>query len=139
MEDNFLQPNDDEVVPVASPEEQMPSLAGYIKSKFEESETGRYTHEQTWLQSYKNFRGIYDSTTQYRDSERSRVFIKITKTKVLAAYGQLVDILFSNKRFPITVDPTPIPEGISEFAHAPTPVDQIADPYGFQGLSLIHI
>ena len=133
MEDNFLQPNDDEVVPVASPEEQMPSLAGYIKSKFEESETGRYTHEQTWLQSYKNFRGIYDSTTQYRDSERSKVFIKITKTKVLAAYGQLVDILFSNKRFPITVDPTPIPEGISEFAHAPTPVDQIVDPYGFQG------
>ena len=56
-------------------------------------------------------------TTQYRDSERSKVFIKITKTKVLAAYGQIVDILFANKKFPIVVESTPVPEGIAEFAH----------------------
>ena len=74
--------------------------------------------------SYKNFKGIYDSTTQYRDSERSKVFIKITKTKVLAAYGQIVDILFANKKFPIVVEPTPMPEGIEEFAHMKTPLDE---------------
>ena len=89
------------------------------------------------MQSYKNFKGIYDSTTQYRDSERSKVFIKITKTKVLAAYGQIVDILFSNKKFPLVVEPTPIPEGIEEFAHMKTPLDQAneqpLDPYGFEG------
>ena len=114
----------------------MPGLAGYIRSKFEDAENGRYVYEQRWLQAYKNFRGIYDSTTTYRDSERSKVFIKITKTKVLAAYGQIVDILFANKKFPIVVESTPVPEGIEEFAHMRTPADDVAntqDPYGFPG------
>ena len=132
-EDNFLQPEDDSSVPVNNPSEQMPGLAGFVKSKFEDSENGRRSYEQRWLQAYKNFRGIYDSTTQYRDSERSKVFIKITKTKVLAAYGQIIDILFANKKFPLVVEPTPIPEGIEEFAHMKTPLDEMSDPYGFEG------
>jgi hypothetical protein len=137
MADNFLEPEEDQAIPVNSPSEQMPGLAGLIRSKFEDAENGRYAHEQRWLQAYKNFRGIYDSTTQYRDSERSKVFIKITKTKVLAAYGQIVDILFANKKFPIVVESTPMPEGIEEFAHMRTPLDeaqpQQLDPYGFPG------
>ena len=54
---------------------------------------------------------------------------------MLAAYGQIVDILFANKKFPLTVESTPIPEGIAEFAHLQTPLDQVApaDPYGFKG------
>jgi hypothetical protein len=134
MADNFLEPADDTAVPLMDPEEQLPGLAAYVKRKFEDSENGRFSYEQRWLQSYKNFRGIYDSTTQYRDSERSKVFIKITKTKVLAAYGQIVDILFANKKFPMVVEPTPVPEGIAEFAHLQTPLDDIIeDPYGFAG------
>ena len=136
MSDNFLEPEDDTAVPLINPMEQMPGLAGYIRAKFEDAENGRYIYEQRWLQAYKNFRGIYDSTTQYRDSERSKVFIKITKTKVLAAYGQIVDILFANKKFPLVVESTPIPEGIAEFAHMRTPLDetpQQTDPYGFPG------
>ena len=136
MADNFLQPEDDEGIPIQSPSEQMPGLAGYVKKKFEDSENGRRSHEQRWLQAFKNFRGIYDSTTQFRDSERSKVFIKITKTKVLAAYGQIIDILFANKKFPIVVEATPMPEGIEEFAHMKTPLDEdagVSDPYGFEG------
>ena len=139
MEDEGLQPESDEIVDVQEPDEFMPGLSGYIKSKFDDSEKGRFSHEQRWLKAYKNFRGTYDSTTQYRDSERSRVFIKITKTKVLAAYGQIVDILFANKKFPIVVEPTPVPEGVAEFAHMKTPVDDIvqqsgiSDPFGFEG------
>ena len=134
MDDNFLEPADDTPVSVATPEEQMPGLAGHVYGLFKSSEDGRYSHDQKWLQAFKNFRGIYDNTTQYRDSEKSQVFIKITKTKVLAAYGQLIDILFSNKKFPINVESTPVPEGIAEFAHMQTPIDQIVpDPYGFAG------
>ena len=134
-EDNFLQPEDDTAVSVVAPEELMPGLAAYVNSKFEDAENGRYAHEQRWLQAYKNFRGIYDSTTQYRDSERSKVFVRITKTKVLAAFGQIIDILFANKKFPLVVESTPIPEGIAEFAHMETPLDQNQpqDPYGFSG------
>ena len=134
-EDNFLQPEDDTQIGVTNPDEFMPGLAGYVKSKFEDAENGRYAHEQRWLQAYKNFRGIYDSTTQYRDSERSKVFVRITKTKVLAAFGQIIDILFTNKKFPLVVESTPVPEGIAEFAHMETPLDQMTqqDPYGFAG------
>jgi hypothetical protein len=133
MSEDFLQPQQEEDVSVVDPKGQMPGLPGYIRGKLEDAEKARYAYEQRWLQAYKNFRGIYDSTTQYRDSERSKVFIKTTKTKVLAAYGQIIDILFANKRFPIVVESTPMPEGIAEFAHMETPLDQIPDPYGFPG------
>ena len=132
-EDNFLQPADDTEISVVNPEEFLPGLAGYVKTKFEDAENGRYAHEQRWLQAYKNFRGVYDSTTQYRDSEKSKVFVRITKTKVLAGFGQIIDILFANKKFPISVESTPKPEGIAEFAHMETPLDQAADPFGFPG------
>ena len=123
-----------DVSPDMSPEDA-PGLVGLIQSRLKEAEDGRQIHEERWLKAYKNFRGIYDSSTQYTSSEKSRVFIKITKTKVLAAYGQIVDILFANKKFPLTVESTPVPEGIAEFAHMETPLDQIAtaDPYGFKG------
>jgi hypothetical protein len=136
MADNFLQPPDDTIAPVEDPQEELKGIVGYVKDKFQSAEDGRYTHEQRWLKAYKNFRGIYDSTTQYRDSERSRVFLRITKTKVLAAFGQITDILFANKKFPIVVESTPVPEGIAEFAHMQTPLDQAEqplDPYGFPG------
>ena len=112
-----------------------PGLVSIIKGKQTEAEDGRRVHEERWLKAYKNFRGIYDSTTQYTSTEKSKVFIKITKTKVLAAYGQIVDILFANKKFPLTIESTPVPEGVAEFAHMETPLDQAMpqDPYGFQG------
>ena len=64
-----------------------------------------------------------------------KVFVRITKTKVLAAFGQIIDILFANKKFPLVVESTPVPEGIAEFAHMKTPLDEATeqDPYGFSG------
>ena len=70
-------------------------VIGLITGRMRAAEDSRQTHETRWLKAYKNFRGVYDSTTQYTSTEKSKVFIKITKTKVLAAYGQIVDILFT--------------------------------------------
>ena len=33
----------------------------------------------------------------FRDSEKSKVFVKVTKTKVLAAFGQIIEVLFSSR------------------------------------------
>jgi len=113
--------------------EDFNSIIGTVKARFSDAETGRRNDETRWLRSYKNYRGIYDSTTQYRDNERSQVFIKITKTKVLAAYGQIIDILFANNKFPISVESTPMPVGIDEFAHlSKVPVAQ-GEQIGFEG------
>ena len=116
------------------PSEEILPIVGHIERKYNESKASRTTHEGRWLRAYKNYRGVYDNTTQFRDSEKSKVFVKITKTKTLAAYGQIVDILFANKKFPITVNSTPVPEGISEFAHQGVPGEEtLQTPYGYNG------
>ena len=60
---------------------------------------------------------MYGPDVQFTESEKSRVFIKVTKTKTLAAYGQIVDVLFANNKFPLSVDPTELPEGVVEDVH----------------------
>ena len=45
------------------------------------------------------------------------LFIKVTKTKTVAAYGQLIDVLFGTGQFPISVKETRLPEGIAKEAH----------------------
>ena len=116
------------------PEEEAPGIVGYISSKYSEAKASRQTHEARWLRAYKNYRGVYDSTTQFRDNEKSKVFVKITKTKTLAAYGQIVDVLFANKKFPITVSSTPVPEGVADVAHLRVPGEEnLESSVGFPG------
>tara|TARA_R110000772_G_scaffold82158_1_gene174388 strand:- start:7314 stop:9500 length:2187 start_codon:yes stop_codon:yes gene_type:complete len=93
------------------------NLAGIIESRYYESEMARDMDENRWITAYHNFRGIYPKNVKFRESEKSRVFIKITKTKVLAAYGQLIDVIFGTGKFPIGVTETIIPEGIEEYVH----------------------
>ena len=112
-------------------------LAGLVKSKFIDSENARKFDEQRWLKAYRNYRGVYGNDMAFTESEKSKVFVKITKTKVLAAYGQMIEVLFSSGKFPVGVEPTPVPEGIAEYAHVSksqeaTP-EQPESPYGFPG------
>ena len=118
--------------------ENVPGLVAHVKKKFTSAEDGKHEDETRWLKAYKNYRGIFDSTTQFRSSEKSKVFVKITKVKVLSAYGQIADILFANSKFPLSVESTPVPEGVAEFAHlqtpqSPPPTPPTPDPYGFEG------
>ena len=92
-------------------------LAGLVKSKFIDAENARQFDEQRWLRAYRNYRGVYGNDMAFTESEKSKVFVKITKTKVLAAYGQLIEVLFSSGKFPVGVEPTPVPENIAEYAH----------------------
>ena len=43
--------------------------------------------------------------------------VKVTKTKVLAAFGQLVDVIFGTGKFPIGISETNMPEGEKENAY----------------------
>tara|TARA_R110002095_G_scaffold208242_1_gene193801 strand:+ start:16 stop:714 length:699 start_codon:yes stop_codon:yes gene_type:complete len=93
------------------------NIFNYVQSKYRKASDARETEENRWLKSYQNYRGIYSSDVQFTSTEKSQVFIKVTKTKVLAAYGQIVEVLFGNHRFPISVDPTTLPEGVEESVH----------------------
>ena len=93
------------------------SIISFVEELFDKSETARYSDEQRWLRSYRNYRGLYSSEVQFTDTEKSRIFVKVTKTKTLAAYGQITDVLFGSSKFPLTVDPTTLPDGVSESVH----------------------
>lgn len=93
------------------------SIIAFIKERFSRSEEGRRSDETRWLRAYRNYRGLYGPDVQFTETEKSRVFIKVTKTKTLAAYGQIVDVLLSNDRFPISIDPSVLPDGVVDSVH----------------------
>jgi len=101
-----------------------------IRGKYRRSKDKRLTDEERWLTAYKNYRGIYDDSTQFTETERSQIFIKVTKTKVLAAYSQVTDVLFAGNKFPIGVEETKIPVGIKDTVHVDAAVpDQLQEMY----------
>jgi hypothetical protein len=129
----------------ATPEAQ--SVISFVEQRYSKAEESRRKDEDRWLRAYRNYRGIYNSDVQFTETEKSRVFIKVTKTKVLAAYGQIVDVLFANNKFPLSVDPSVLPEGVVEAVHfdpkeappnqpqAPTSPTEI--PFGEEGSASI--
>ena len=119
-------------------EANVSGLVDYVYEKYKRAENYRENDEDRWLRAYRNYRGLYGPDVQFTEAEKSRVFVKTTKTKTLAAYSQIVDVLFAGNKFPISVEPTQLPEGVSESVHAdlqPTPPTQpsMESPYGFAG------
>ena len=98
-------------------EDQQNNLVGIVKARYYNAEEKRNLDERRWLRAYENYRGLYNKSVKFRDSEKSRVFVKITKTKVLAAFGQLVDVIFGTGKFPIGIEETKVPEGELDGAH----------------------
>ena len=117
-------------------------IVSFVHERFVRAEDARRIDEERWLRSYRNYRGIYGPDVQFTEAEKSRVFIKVTKTKTLAAYGQIVDVLFANNSFPLSVEPTVLPEGVVDTVHfdpqAPKtdvagPATEMLSPYGYKG------
>ena len=92
-------------------------LISFIEKRYSKSEESRRTDEDRWLKAYRNYRGLYGPDVKFTDTEKSRVFVKVTKTKTLAAYGQITDVLFANNKFPLSIDPSVLPEGVADAVH----------------------
>ena len=89
-------------------------IVQFVKDKYRKAETARQLDEERWIQAYRNYRGLYGPDVQFTSTEKSRVFVKITKTKTLAAYGQIAEVLFGGNKFPITIDPTILPDNVPD-------------------------
>jgi len=110
------------------------NIIPFIMEKYHRAEDYRQQDEERWLRAYRNYRGLYGPDVQFTEAEKSRVFIKVTKTKTLAAYGQIVDVLFANNKFPLSIEPTELPEGVVADVHFdPKEPAQLSSPYGFEG------
>jgi len=92
---------------VAQENLEMGGVVSWVTGRYSASNRWRDQDEHRWLKAYRNYRGIYGPETQFTDQEKSQAFIKITKTKVLAAYAQIVDVLFAGSKFPIGIE-TPV-------------------------------
>ena len=124
----------------ATEDANVSSIIAFIEGRYHKAEDYRYQDEERWLRAYRNYRGLYSPDVQFTETEKSRVFIKITKTKTLAAYGQITDVLFANNRFPLSIEPTTLPEGVVDNVHfdpqAPEDdigINDLQNPYGFAG------
>ena len=115
------------------------NIIPFVMERYTRADKYREQDEQRWLRSYRNYRGLYSSDVQFTEAEKSRVFVKVTKTKTLAAYGQIVDVLFAANKFPLTIEPTKLPDGVvSDVNFDPKEPEQLRNkpeesPYGFAG------
>ncbi len=118
----------DDATDATNDETYATAIVRFVLDKYKRSEDVRRTDEMRWLRSYRNYRGIYGPDVQFSEAEKSRVFVKTTKTKTLAAYSQIQDVLFSGSKFPISVEPTELPEGVSENVHIDLEESGIPEP-----------
>jgi len=120
MEEDNINPDSDQSAAIEDMEqgsltdEPVGKIVSFVKGKFEKAETNRRGDEERWIQSYRNYRGLYSPEVQFTSTEKSKVFVKVTKTKVLAAYGQLVEVLFGGNKFPLSINPTVLPDGVED-------------------------
>ena len=111
----FLEEDED----VAQENIEYSGLSAYVHGRYTRAKDQRLQDEQRWVKSYRNYRGLYGPDVQFSDHEKSQAFVKITKTKVLAAYAQISDVLFSGNKFPIGVEATKVPTGVSTVSFDP--------------------
>lgn len=124
----FLEEDED----VAQENIEYSGLSAYVHGRYTRAKDQRLQDEQRWVKSYRNYRGLYGPDVQFSDHEKSQAFVKITKTKVLAAYAQISDVLFSGNKFPIGVEATKVPTGVSTVSFDPKrpSSDQIEERLG---------
>ena len=63
------------------------NIIPFIMERYQRAEDYRNNDEERWLRSYRNYRGLYGSDVQFTEAEKSRVFIKVTKTKTIRHYS----------------------------------------------------
>lgn len=117
-------------------------LAGRIMRDLEEAHTARYTHEQQWMKNIAAYKAEDSHTgsknggpADFRESEEFKPYIRTTTVKTRAAYSQIMEALLQNSRFPLMFEPTPVPEGVPEYAtNNPNSPDSQEDfGIGFEG------
>jgi len=87
------------------------TLGQELRSKFYEYRDARSDIEDDWVEDLRAFMGQYDNETLAKIREkgdRSQVFVGLTRTKVLAAFSRITDLLFQPGQRFYSIEPTPV-------------------------------
>ena len=90
---------------------ELDSLGGRLGKIFQEYKDARKETENEWLKDLRQYNGIYEPSVLAALNDvgpRSKVFVGLTRTKVMAAYSRIVDLLFQQGDLFFSVIPTPI-------------------------------
>lgn len=117
METTDMLYEDQDVDAIEDGQEKYDEAVAFVRQRFERAKEKKLADEERFLRCYRNFRGLYGPDVQFSENEKSRVFVKVTKTKVLAAYGQMTEVLFGQGQFPISVNQTKLPDGVVDTVH----------------------
>ena len=94
-------------------DQSMQSLGARLSGTFQEYKDARKETENEWLKDLRQYQGIYEPDILARLNEsgaRSKVFVGLTRTKVMAAYSRIIDLLFQHGDSFFSANATPIPE-----------------------------
>lgn len=94
--------------------QSMQSLGSRLASTFQEYKDARKETENEWLKDLRQYQGIYEPDVLARlnaaSGSRSKVFVGLTRTKVMAAYSRIIDLLFQTGDIFFSVNSTPVPQ-----------------------------
>lgn len=96
--------------PVASYE--LEGLGAKLQDMYASWKTSREDMETQWLKDMRQFVGTYDSEIAEKikqSGKKSEVFVGLTRTKVMAAYSKIIDLLFQRGDKPYSIEATPVP------------------------------
>ena len=97
--------------PSEEEEQQLDNLGSMLKTKFAEYKDSRNDVEDDWIEDLRAFMGQYDPEVIAKiqeKGERSQVYVGLTRTKVLAAYSRITDLLFQPGQKFFSISATPI-------------------------------
>lgn len=91
--------------------EDFQGLGPRLQSLFREYKDARKDNEDQWILNLRQYLGQYDPETLAKlTGARSKIFVGLTRTKVMSAFSRLVDLLFQPGQDFWSVEPTPVPE-----------------------------
>jgi len=89
------------------------SLGAHLSSTFREYKDARRETENEWLRDLRQYNGQYEADVLARLNDsgaRSKVFVGLTRTKVMAAYSRIIDLLFQHGDQFFSMEATPVPD-----------------------------
>jgi len=107
----FIEPENQE--PSGEQDSEIVNLGSRLKSQYQEYKDARKETENGWLKDLRQFNAIYEPDVLARLQEsgaRSKVFVGLTRTKVMAAYSRIIDLLFQHGDAYFAVQATEVPQ-----------------------------
>lgn len=92
---------------------ELSSFGARLKNLYEEYKDSRSEIEDEWIKDLRQYSGKYEPDVLAKleaQGNRSKVYVGLTRTKVMAAYSRVIDLIFQPGEPFFSIEPTPNPD-----------------------------